>query len=117
MKNLLIVFIFNFTFSASFSQNNIYTLLGHNGNVNTVAFTKDSKYLLSGSLDSTIKIWNIENNFAIEKTIPFSKASITNISFSPSGNEFTICTYKTFFTYRYPEFKLVKKKNYHANLK
>ena len=30
--------------------------LGHNGNVNSIVFSKDEKYLISGSSDNSIKI-------------------------------------------------------------
>lgn len=116
MKSISTLLILSFAFSICFSQKNIYTLIGHNGNVNTVAFSRDNKYLLSGCQNDTIIIWNVENNFSNEKTISVSDASVTNIEFSPSGNEFTICTYKSFFIYKYPNFKKIcKKKNAHTS--
>ena len=36
-------------------------LLGHKGNVNSIGFSKDEMYLISGSDDNTIKIWNFES--------------------------------------------------------
>ena len=40
------------------SNSNMF-LEGHTGTVRSVAVTKDSKYIISGSDDSTIRIWNI----------------------------------------------------------
>lgn len=116
MKRAITVLILNLVFIVGFSQNNIYTLTGHNGNVNTLTFSKDGKYLLSGSQDGTIKVWNVETNFSNEKTIAASDASITDINFSPSGSDFTVCTYKKFYIYKYPDFKKKsKKRNAHTS--
>ncbi len=35
----------------------IQTLKGHSKGVNSVAFSNDDKYIISGSLDNSIKIW------------------------------------------------------------
>jgi WD40 repeat protein len=107
MRNLIAVLLFNITFFTSFSQTNIYTLLGHRSAINTLAFSKDGKYLLSGSRDSSIAFWNIDNNFGLEKKVTVSNASITSISFSPSGKELSVSTYKRFLIYKYPEFKKI----------
>ena len=41
----------------------IKEIYDHNKEVRSVAFSPDGKYLLSGSFDSTIKIYDINNNF------------------------------------------------------
>ena len=35
--------------------------LGHKESVNSIALSKDGKYLISGSSDNSIKIWDYEN--------------------------------------------------------
>ena len=35
--------------------------LGHNDSVNSIVFSKNGRYLISGSSDHLIKIWNYEN--------------------------------------------------------
>jgi WD40 repeat protein len=37
------------------------TLTGHTGNVLTLAFSPDSSLLASGSVDTTIRLWNVQN--------------------------------------------------------
>ncbi|OCL93957.1 caspase family protein [Aliarcobacter thereius] len=37
------------------------TLNGHNDNINSIAISPDNKYLVSGGLDKTIKIWDINS--------------------------------------------------------
>ena len=32
---------------------------GHQGSVSSVAVTNDNKYIISGSLDKTLRVWNI----------------------------------------------------------
>ena len=116
MKNIFSILILSLLYSIGFAQNNIYTLVGHNGNVNVVTFSKDSKYLLSGSQDDTLIVWNVEKNFKKEKIISVSDASIPNIDFSSDGNKFTICTYQTFYLFNYPGFgKETSRKNAHTS--
>ena len=116
MKSIITTLTANFVFLVCFSQNNIYTLIGHNGAINTLAFSKDGKYLLSGSRDSSVIFWDIKNNFGFAKKAIVAKASITYINFSPSGRELAVCSYQNVSVYAYPEFKkLYKKKKAHSS--
>ena len=36
-------------------------MIGHDESLNSVAITSDNKYIVSGSEDKSIKIWNFES--------------------------------------------------------
>ncbi len=60
---------------------------GHTNAVNTISFSPDGKYLVSGSSDKTVKIWNVE----LQKEVITLKGHIlkvNSVSFSPEGNYF-----------------------------
>ena len=40
---------------------------GHNNDVSSVAFSPDGKFIISGSLDKTIRVWNLINGKEIMK--------------------------------------------------
>ena len=68
-----------------------YTLTGHQGRVQDVAFVPNRHLLLSGSMDHTLRLWPITNKIGldaepIESTILADlKAPIFSIAFSPNG--------------------------------
>jgi eukaryotic-like serine/threonine-protein kinase len=66
-----------------------YTLRGHRGIVTGVAFSSDHRTLASGSLDNTVKLWNLQSttgdSLTERRTIPFSERVIS-IRFSPDGS-------------------------------
>ena len=39
----------------------INTLTGHSDSVRTIAISADNKYIISGSDDKTVKIWDFKN--------------------------------------------------------
>ncbi|MGF1581896.1 MAG: protein kinase [Gemmataceae bacterium] len=63
------------------------TLRGHKEAVLAIAFTPDSKYMISGSADKTINIWDIKNGSVI-RTIASHTGPVTGISVSPDGQQF-----------------------------
>lgn len=76
-------------------NSNIYSinkvLNAHLSDIWTVKFSPDGKWLASGSVDSTIKIWNKENGQVI-LTIK-QPEGITSIDFSPDGNYLASASY------------------------
>ena len=67
-------------------------LVVHSDSVNSVGFSKDGKFLASGSRDKTIKFWNLE-----EKREEFSLAGhsdwVTSVAFSKDGKFLAIGSY------------------------
>lgn len=63
----------------------LYTLTGHNGGVNTVAFTPFNHYAISGSVDRTIRVWDLKTGETV-RTLNNSHA-VNNITLSPDGNK------------------------------
>lgn len=56
-------------------------LRGHTNWITTLAFSPDGKTLASGSLDGTIRLWNL----AGERVANFNAGSVTVLAFSPAG--------------------------------
>jgi WD40 repeat protein len=59
-------------------------LEGHNDSVNSVSFSPNGKTLATGSVDKTIKLWNLETGEEI-RTIQGHNDSVHSVSFSPNG--------------------------------
>jgi len=85
-KWLICVFISVLVFSgyviSHISDN--FTLNGHSGEVNTLAFSRDRITLVSGSDDKTIKIWNLNNKKEI-RTLKGHLDIVYSVAISPDG--------------------------------
>ncbi|MGK7897772.1 MAG: WD40 repeat domain-containing protein [Xenococcus sp. (in: cyanobacteria)] len=75
----------------------LYTLQGHKGGIRSIDISPDGRYLISGSVDFTIKIWDLDNNGKCIKTLSDHKSRINSVVFSPDGtilasgsNDYTI---------------------------
>jgi formylglycine-generating enzyme required for sulfatase activity/mono/diheme cytochrome c family protein len=64
----------------------VKVLQGHEGAVTVVAFSPDGKILLTGSSDSTVKIWNVEDFKELHSFSPHPDG-VRSLAFSPSGRE------------------------------
>src|SRR5512138_610247 len=60
----------------------VFIQLGHASTITSVVMTKDNRYIISGSLDKTIKIWDVSNNTLI-KTLSGHDLGIKKIAISP----------------------------------
>jgi WD40 repeat protein len=60
----------------------INTLKGHSDHAISVAFSSNSKYLVSGSFDRTVKLWSLESQTEI-KTLQWNNSRVWSVSFSP----------------------------------
>ncbi len=103
------------------SDKNIYVLdqetftikhvinLAHENSIFTLAATGDEKYLLSGSRDAILKVWDIKDDFKLLKSIPAHLFTINAIKFSPDNRIFaTASRDKTIKLWDAHTFKLLK---------
>ena len=72
------------------SQDLEHTLIGHENEISTIALSSDNKMLGSGSLDKTVRLWNIETGkliytFGTYLTWGSHKDAIVSVAFSPDA--------------------------------
>jgi uncharacterized protein YjiK len=60
------------------------TLTGHSDSVNSVAYSPDGQTLASGSVDSTIKLWNVKTGNLLQ-TLEGHSYSVNSVAYSPDG--------------------------------
>lgn len=61
----------------------IFVQKGHSTNVNTIDFSPDGKYLVSGSSDKNIKLWDVETGREIRTFV--ARDMVDFVAFSPDG--------------------------------
>ncbi|MDF5713243.1 MAG: WD40 repeat domain-containing protein [Rhizonema sp. NSF051] len=62
-----------------------HTLTGHSGKISSIAICSDAQNLVSGCVDKTIKVWNVNTGKAI-RTLSQSLAEVSSVAVSPDGN-------------------------------
>ncbi len=60
-------------------------LAGHTDGVYSVSFSPDGQTLATGSIDNTIKLWDVKTGKEITKTPMQYKGLVKSVSFSPDG--------------------------------
>lgn len=73
-----------------FSQ--VTEIEAHKISVFTVQYSPDHRYLLSGSRDAHLKIWNVENHYGLHESIVAHMFAINHLDFSPDGKHFVTCS-------------------------
>lgn len=109
-----------FEFAVGYSDNKIrvysledYTLKhewqAHANSIFTLKFSPENRYLLSGSRDARLKVWDSVNNYASIQDIVGHMYTINHIEFSPDGKHFVTCSMdKSIKVWDSKEFKLLK---------
>ena len=62
-----------------------YTLLGHSRGVASVAFSPDGKRVVTGSSDSTARVWDLSGPTPAATVLEGHSGSIQSVAFSPDG--------------------------------
>ena len=95
-KTVYLLFsIFHFSLFASsalitngekFEDFNDFTIgQGHDNAVISIAFSPDGRYIISSSLDKSIKVWDVQNSFSNIKTLKGHDNYVYSVAFSPDG--------------------------------
>ena len=60
-------------------------LEGHTSLVESVSFSPDGRYIVSGSYDNTIRIWDVSTGVEVRPALEGHTGSVNSVSFSPDG--------------------------------
>ncbi len=81
----------------------------HANSVFTLGYTPNGKFLLSGSRDAHLRVWNSDNNFEEHTAIIAHLFTINHLTFSPDGKYFATCSMdKSIKVWDTENFKLLK---------
>jgi WD40 repeat protein len=119
MTNLIsikLLFIFLFTSFTVISQDDFSSnsFISHSGGVNSLDISPNGNYLISGSKDETVCVWNLKTNL-LEKTLKFDGSSIKRVSFNKDGSKFLVGVYEQFVEIDLLSFKRKSSKNVHSS--
>ena len=86
-----------------------YAWAAHENSVFTVRYSPDGKFLLSGSRDARLKVWDVQGGYKMAEQVVAHLYAINHIEFSPDGKHFVTCSMdKTIKVWDAHTFKLLK---------
>jgi WD40 repeat protein len=81
----------------------------HQNSLFTAAYTPDGRFLVTGSRDAHLKIWNVWDNYQLESSIVAHMFAINHVEFSPNGEYFATCSLdKSIKLWDAKEWRLIK---------
>lgn len=69
-----------------------YEWPAHSNSVFTVRYTPDGKFLISGSRDARLKVWDAETGYLQTAEVVAHLYAINHLDFSPDGKHFVTCS-------------------------
>ncbi|GAB3315961.1 hypothetical protein GCM10027299_05630 [Larkinella ripae] len=68
------------------------TIPAHTNSVFTVQYSPDGRFLLSGSRDAHLKVWNVADQYRLETDVAAHLFAINHLCYSPDGALFATCS-------------------------
>lgn len=69
-----------------------HTLVSHTNSVFTVHYSPDGRYLLSGSRDAHLKVWNVTDNYQLHQDVVAHLFAINHMVYSPDARWVATCS-------------------------
>ncbi|HRW98604.1 MAG TPA: WD40 repeat domain-containing protein [Cyclobacteriaceae bacterium] len=81
----------------------------HTNSVFCVNYSPDGHFLLTGSRDAHLKVWDVEEQYRLERDIVAHMYTINHLEFSPDGKHFVTCSMdKSIKVWDGADFRLLK---------
>lgn len=86
-----------------------YEIQAHKNSVFTLTYSPDYRFLLSGSRDAHLKVWDVNDHYALHESIVAHMYCINHVEYSPDGKYFATCSMdKSVKIWDATSFKLLK---------
>jgi hypothetical protein len=86
-----------------------HQIVAHSNSVFALTYSPDCHYLISGSRDAHLKIWNVKENYALHLDIVAHLFTINHICYSPDLQHFATCSKdKSIKLWTSEDFRLLK---------
>lgn len=86
-----------------------YEIEAHANSVFTLTYSPDYQWLLSGSRDAHLKVWNVNDHYVLHESIVAHMYCVNHIEYSPDGKHFATCSMdKSVKIWDSEQFKLLK---------
>ena len=114
IKNYFSLLLVSSIFFIKAQDSLVTTLLGHSAAINSIDLSPDNKWLISGSKDETLRLWNLEN-YSNTKTLSNFGYSVKRVKFNAKGDKFLAASFEVFSEFDFLKFKKIRaKKNAHT---